>query len=487
MTTRSDVDYDIARSPRIATVAAPSIEMVMQDYVDTTRPFESSFEAMSQPFLMQASGKEDLGGGTLVAITVEEQDLKLAFEARTTTAQAGTATTASGVPDVNNEYRLIDTAATFIANSITRGSLVINYTDTSVADVVEVISETELVMVALVNGIDNEFDIGDVYDIYNIIQVKTVGGNLVAVDSGDVSFPAILPTAFTQVIQTSSSSGTIQELTEVRYSTYQNSVWVDTTTTNTGTVYPNGTPLQPLNNFPDAKIVADSLGFKTVRVIGDASFGVGDDVAGFTVEGDDTSLSTFTIGTAADVSASKFTACTITGTLDGDAIIHDSIILPPLSFVEGTILRCLLEAGTITLGGSSDVNILDSWSGVAGTSTPTIDYSGSGRDLLMRNYSGGIEIINKTGADNVSIDLTSGQVILDSTVTAGTIVVRGTGDLTDNSTGTATVTTSGLINSSTIASSVWDALIADHAVAGSFGEFIVRRLLTVAKFFALRT
>jgi hypothetical protein len=37
------------------------------------------------------------------------------------------------------------------------------------------------------------------------------------------------------------------------------------------------------------------------------------------------------------------------------------------------------------------------------------------------------------------------------------------------------------------ADAVWDALIADHDVTGSFGEFVVRRLLTVAKFFSLRT
>ena len=132
------------------------------------------------------------------------------------------------------------------------------------------------------------------------------------------------------------------------------------------------------------------------------------------------------------------------------------------------------------------MNILDCWSGVAGTASPTVDCGGSGRDLLMRNYAGGIELTNKSGTDDVSIDLSSGQVTLDSTITNGTIVVRGTGNLTDNSIG-ATVITDGLLNQHEISSAVWDDLIADHQSAGSFGEFIVRRLLTVAKFFSLRT
>jgi len=36
------------------------------------------------------------------------------------------------------------------------------------------------------------------------------------------------------------------------------------------------------------------------------------------------------------------------------------------------------------------------------------------------------------------------------------------------------------------AGAVWDALIASYTVTGSFGEFVTRRLLTVAKFFSMR-
>jgi hypothetical protein len=33
---------------------------------------------------------------------------------------------------------------------------------------------------------------------------------------------------------------------------------------------------------------------------------------------------------------------------------------------------------------------------------------------------------------------------------------------------------------------VWDALIADHTVTSSIGEYVTRRLLTMAKYFALK-
>lgn len=215
MTTRNDITFDLQRSPRIATVAQASDDLIMQDYIDTIRPFESSFRAMSHPFLAQASGKEDLGGGVLVAITLEEQDLKLAFESDFVAAEIGTVTTPSGAPDVNDEYILTDSAAAFQTNNVIRGSFLINYTDQSVCDVVEVLSETQVVTMVLMNGSNNEWDSADAYQCFNITQKRTAGGNLVAVDDMDVSFPAIQPTAFTQVVQQSSSSATIQNLDDI--------------------------------------------------------------------------------------------------------------------------------------------------------------------------------------------------------------------------------------------------------------------------------
>jgi hypothetical protein len=56
--------------------------------------------------------------------------------------------------------------------------------------------------------------------------------------------------------------------------------------------------------------------------------------------------------------------------------------------------------------------------------------------LGIRDFIGGIKIVNKTGAAALSIDVSPGQVILDGTVVDGTVVVRGDCKLTDNSGGT---------------------------------------------------
>lgn len=485
MANRDDITYIQQLSPRVAEIAQPSTEIVMQDYVDTTRLVEDDFQNMGFPFLISASGKEELGGGVLVGITVSEKNLQLAFEPNTTPAHTGTVTTPSGPPNAVGRITFADSSADFVTANVQPGSMVINFTDQSVADVVRVIDSTTLETRTLSNGVDNEFDAADVIHVFNIRQCTTSGGNLVAVDDLGSPIPAILPTAFTQVVLQTSSSATIQELTEIRYATYQNAIWYQAGSGNSGTDYPNGTPLQPLNNWPDVVTLANALGFFDLKVIGDAELTTGDTVPGFRIMGQDPALTTITLQGAADVTGTQFIDCTVTGVLDGDTVIRDCTIQPPLTFVEGTLLRCLIETGTITLGGSSDVQILDSWSGVAGLSTPVIDYGGSGRDLILRNWSGGVEIQNKTGADNASIDLVSGQIILDSTVTAGTFRVAGNGRLVDNSTGT-TINNDGLVNTALTAEAVWNSLLADFTTTGTFGEFIARRLLTVAKYFALK-
>jgi hypothetical protein len=81
-----------------------------------------------------------------------------------------------------------------------------------VAEVYRVNSETELETKILVAGIGNTYDVADDYKIWNIVQVTALGGNLVAVDDMGVPLASpVLPTAFTQIVLTASSSATIVE------------------------------------------------------------------------------------------------------------------------------------------------------------------------------------------------------------------------------------------------------------------------------------
>ncbi len=208
MTTRTDVLQVYEEDPRISTVEAPSVEYLMQDVVDTTRKAEDSFQGMSYLKLLNAGGKEDLGAGLVNGITVTLQNNVIEFEARRTPAESGTATS-STVTGGDGFIRLIDIGADFVAANIQPGSFIINFTDQSVTDVRSVIDTDELKCKPLVNGIDNDFDSGDVYQVFNIIQCDATGGNLVAVDELGATISPILPSAFTQVLLSRSSSATL--------------------------------------------------------------------------------------------------------------------------------------------------------------------------------------------------------------------------------------------------------------------------------------
>jgi len=82
MAVRSDVTVDWQSSPRIITIGSPSVEITIQDLVDTSRELEDDFDGLDNPHLVNAAGKEDLGGGVNVGITASLQNARVAFEAR---------------------------------------------------------------------------------------------------------------------------------------------------------------------------------------------------------------------------------------------------------------------------------------------------------------------------------------------------------------------------------------------------------------------
>jgi hypothetical protein len=488
MAERSDITVLQALSPRVAEIASPSTEIVMQDYVDTLRIEEQRFQSMGFGKLINASGKEDLGGGVLVAITVQEQNLQLSFQPRTTPAQTGTVTTASGPASSIGRLTLTDTNADFITANIQPGTMVINFDDMSVSDVVRVIDANNLEARTLANGVTNEFNLNDAYHLFNITQVRTSGGNLVAVDDVGSSIPAILPTWGTQVVLTTSSSATIQELTDIQYAAFQSGVTVDENNSTgqavAGTTYPTGTPRQPCLFQADAKLIADERGFNKIYVEDDLTTDLVTDWTGFVFVGASPNKTTITIPDASTVTDCEFEQASLVGRLDGVTLGTDCILNDVVD-VNGTFINCGLT-GPITLGNGGQATFLDPYSTVAGAATPIINI-GTGTALAIRDMVGGIEFRSKTGTDATSVDMASGQVIVADSNTTGEIILRGVAKWTNEDTyaGTTTVTNE-LINSTNTSAAVWDALIANHTNTGSFGDHVARRLLTIAKFFSLK-
>lgn len=422
MATRNDVNADYQPSPRVVEVDAPSTELIVQDLVDTLRVSEEGFaEGLAFDKLIDAAGKEDLGGGVLVGITANLQNAQVSFEARRTPAETGTVTTGSGV-GTNGLQTFEDSAADFVTAGIARGSLVINFTDNSIADVYEVVNATTLTTRTLVNGSGNTYDVADGYQVFNIIQCNISGGNLVAEDDVGSQLSPVVPTAFTQIVRTASSSATLQESQDIQYSSFNGGVTVDITNGTSGTTFPSGTPRQPVNNLTDALSIANSRGLTKFFVEGDLtiSSGLFDN---FVFVGQSTSRTLITIDPPASVIASEFTNCTVTGTLDGNSVIENAVV-QDLDFVDGVVRRSGL-IGDITLSGVSTLQLLDCFEG--SQVRPCIDFGGAGTGLIVTNFNGAICLKNKTGSENAFLDLASGDIEIENSVTNGTITLRGVG------------------------------------------------------------
>jgi len=369
---------------KVITVLAPDTEITIQNLLDSIREYEDELTSMDIPKIVSCAGKEPLGGGVVVGLTLTLlDDWQLAFEARS----------------------------------------------------------------------------GPSY-----IQCIVSGGNIVAVHVNG----SIYPTAFTQVLITASSSATQADLAAIQYASYQNAVWVDVNSTETGTAYPVYTRESPGNNIQDAVIVANERGFSTIQLLSDITLQTGDILSKFKIIGVSHILTNLTIETGAICDNIQISKCWVTGVLDGGTEIEDCIV-SDLIYFNGHIHNSGL-VGLVTLDGNkkavfSDCKTIDQ------DNPLVIDMGGSGQSVSIPNYSGLLTIQNLSDAtQEIGIGLNAGMVILTNTITAGTIIIGGNGILNYTQTGTEIVNSDGLVNKLGISEAVWHALLIDYIAPGTFGS-----------------
>ena len=281
------------------------------------------------------------------------------------------------------------------------------------------------------------------------IYTDPAGGNVFLPASGSYSV-----TIETTVSNLSDSS--IAQLPQIEYASFNNGVSVDVSSSYSGIVFPVGTPAQPVNNFPDALLIAAYRGFDTMFIESSHTELDTYDLSNFVFIGNSSTKSFLYVQSGSDVQDCEFYGFSLSGCLDGATTIQDCSIYDLHNF-NGLVKDSLLEPGTLYITGSgyTTTHFLNCWSGVPGSSTPTIDMGGSGSALSVRNYNGGIQIQNKTGPEAISLDINSGQVKLMNTITNGEIVIRGVGQLSVNqATGSSTVNTNGLMAKDTISDAV---------------------------------
>jgi len=244
------------------------------------------------------------------------------------------------------------------------------------------------------------------------------------------------------IVQINNAVGSLNQNTPaIEYSSFDGGVWLDETSSNSGTGYHNnGQPMgngqNPVNNVPDAVAICNARGLpKTIYVIGSYTFDAGDDISGFLIVGQNATRTTITINDAAETLGCEIIEASILGNLDGNTIIRNSVI-SNLNYINGVVHNTLIAPGVISLGGASTAYFLDCTSGKPGQETPVLDMNGlsdnQATPLVMHGYKGGIKLVGMDSNVDVTIDMGGGQVIVDlTTCTLGTLVVRGVGKVVD--------------------------------------------------------
>lgn len=303
-------------------------------------------------------------------------------------------------------------------------------------------------VVEIINGYTITFEDGQ-YAV-NLIGANSNIGDVVNLNQVSVRSANSVGLSFSDIINDQS---------------YQGYVWIDTVDGLSGTQYPRGTPSDPVSNWTDAVIIAESRKFESFKlrhalVLPNAAVLDQYTISGLNLIG---SVLTFDGNSVVDT---EVTGVTFSGSLGTGHLVARQCNVQALTNFEGSAYDCRID-GNIQLKAtpydSLNVSFINCVSGFAGDARFTLDCNGTTSNIQFRNWTGGIGITNFTGGNSMSIDVSQGKVVIDSTCTAGTILVRGVAEVVDNSGVGCTVILDGTVTNLAAAGSITEADKADIA------------------------
>ena len=267
-------------------------------------------------------------------------------------------------------------------------------------------------------------------------------------------------------IRSTNAAGLISN-SAIEYASFDGGVTIDVINGAAGTVYNTGTPERPSNNLPDALLIAEYRGLPKLLIRGDITIPDGIDISDYEIVGQSQVKTTVTLTAGAITDGVEVNNATVTGVLDGDTLLEGCIV-QDIEYFNGYIKDCGLK-GTIFLSGGKNA-ILPNCYTIDQDDPPIIDMGDTGQSLAMPNYSGLLTVRNLSDpTSEVGVGVNAGQIVLEPTITAGTIIISGVGLLIDQTTGTAVVNTDGLMSKQTVSQAVWDEPLSSHLLAGSTG------------------
>jgi len=182
----------------------------------------------------------------------------------------------------------------------------------------------------------------------------------------------------------------------------------------------NGTQKTPCKTLSRAIEIASGMGFSTFQLSGELVL----DQPVSTYEFISWKNGKIDLNNQACL-ATRFRELKVYGEQNSIAMFYDCRITN-LQGLAGVYERCrFLDTTTMEVSGNT-VFMNECTSGVAGGDSPVFDCAVGGIDLSIRNYSGGIKLLNYDNASNeATIEFLAGKLNLDSTSDTGTIHARG--------------------------------------------------------------
>ncbi|MCK5604993.1 hypothetical protein KAR91_24095 [Candidatus Pacearchaeota archaeon] len=258
---------------------------------------------------------------------------------------------------------------------------------------------------------------------------------------------------------------------------YENgAIWLDTNASNTNTVRGvDGRASNPVSTIAAANTLLASANLSRIEVAPASSvtFAASQENQQFLGKNWTVALG------GQSLSGSYIQGADISGIATGANEIHfdhchfGNVTLPPCDS-EG----CILE-GTFTFGTAGDFFFENCKSGVAGTSTPSIDFGSAlnSSNVNFRAYSGGIEIKNMgtgTGSYNMSLE-GDGQLVVNANCSAtSAIAIRGHFPISGDTTAIAAIIFSDDARyvESSVVDAVWDEILSGttHNISTSAGR-----------------
>lgn len=240
---------------------------------------------------------------------------------------------------------------------------------------------------------------------------------------------------------------TVTTLTQTKTGYANGAVWIDTNASNTNTAsYVDGTADNPVSTIAAATTIAGNVNIKKFVLVSGSSITLAQAYDNYIF---DACHSTIALG-GQSINNTVFIGAVITGNDDGsnaNYVQYFDCVIGTNTLGQFVMTRCYFTA-TLTLAQAGSYFLHQCFSGVAGTSTPSLNF-GSGlnaSNVNMRDYSGGIEIQNMgkgTGNYNMSLE-GNGQLVINANSTAdgggtSTVAIRGNFTVTDNAGGAVTL------------------------------------------------